>query len=304
MNFPILSKKFFDVHKPSIEFYSQWLGLSEWTDKILPVYQWGDVLFIAFSAAPNSTTIERISQTLENKKMKFVFAICDEVSLRNVWNLLQTSNTPILTPVSDSPEGLLDISVSAKPSIEQLSPEDLVAENEPLAMPDNNTSKSNKALFDITRTSSQDDRNWDLTLQDAMTKLHGTFQKVMILLKDDNGLRPWKWDDNFQCSTSSPSLLDLDKASPFRIVDKTQKPYHGYVVDSEINHVFFKEWNEGKLPEHITLAPMMIGETIVGMLLAVGQKNSNDKKNLLLCENLAITLAKKIENDPPQAKAA
>jgi hypothetical protein len=304
MNFPILSKKFFDVHKPSVEFHSQWLGLSEWTERIIPVYQWEDILFIAFSSPPNTATVERINQSLANKNMKIVLALCDEVVLRQAWDQLQSLTTSNQKPASDSPEGLLDIAIAAKPSIEQLSPEDLIAENEVLDMVDTDSSKPNKALFDITRTSAQDDRNWDLTLQDAMTKLHGTYQKAMILLKDEDGLRPWKWDDYFQCSTSTPSLINLNKASLFRIVDKTQKPYHGYVVDSEINHIFFKEWNEGKIPEHITLAPMMIGETIVGMLLAVGQKNSNDKKNLLLCENLAINLAKKIESDPPQAKAA
>lgn len=296
MNFPILSKQFFDTHKPSIEFHSQWLGLSEWTEKVLPVYQWQDVLFVAFSSPPSMAIADRISKALAKKNMKIVFALCDEATLQNIWDQLQTTGTPVPAHASDSPEGLLDIAIAATPTVEQLSPEDLLAENQ--------TNKNNKGLFDITRTNSQDGRNWDLTLQEAMTKLHNSFEKAMILLKDDNGLRPWKWDDHFHCSTSSPSLIDLSKASPFRIVDKTQKPYHGYVVESEINNTFFKEWNEGILPEHITLAPMMIGEHIVGMLLAIGNKNANDKKNLLLCENLAINLAKKIETDPPQAKAA
>lgn len=305
MSTVILSNHFFSEHKPSVEFFSQWLGVTEWSEKILPVYQWQDVVYVASSAPITDQITAQIQKYSSQKKIKIIYVLSDLDSLKQCWLELQKQlqtqpKIQLNNGEADSPEGLLDINVSATPSVEQQSPEDLIAiQPQPVA-----TVANGKPLFDITRTNSREDRSWDEVLNELNKKIHASYEKTMILIKDGKNLRPWKWDDHFHCGSNQVMSVDLNKPSPFRIVFRTQKPYHGHVVENEINKEFYKNWNEGIMPEHLTLAPIIVGEHVVGMLLAIGKQTANDKSHLLLCENLAIQLGQKIEADPPIEKAA
>lgn len=51
---PVLSEKFFQVHKPNQELYKKWQKVYKWTNECLPVAEWDGVLIIACLEIPES----------------------------------------------------------------------------------------------------------------------------------------------------------------------------------------------------------------------------------------------------------
>lgn len=132
------------------------------------------------------------------------------------------------------------------------------------------------------------------------------FQKSMLLLKKQDTVIPWKWDENFQSSNSNQKKnpISLKQASPFRVVERTQKSYHGYVVPNDLNDQFFADWNGGTHPDHMTIIPIIIDDQIIAMLLGIGDKSADSKTCLLQTEHLSEAIAKKFKQQPQILKAA
>ena len=104
------------------------------------------------------------------------------------------------------------------------------------------------------------------------------FDQNMILLVKNAILRPWRWDKSWTKQSSTQTMIILNKPSIFQIVYKTKQKYHGYVVVNDINDAFFKTWNEGRYPEHVTILPLIKNKSIKGMLLGA----TSTKKGELL----------------------
>jgi hypothetical protein len=121
------------------------------------------------------------------------------------------------------------------------------------------------------------------------------YQKSMILLKSGDQVKPWKWDQNFKPSTPAVSSVSLLQPSPFRIVHRTHKPFHGYVAPNDLNQKFFDQWNNSEIPELLTVAPVMVEDHVIGMLLAIGDKKADTKACLQSMELLADGIAKEIK---------
>lgn len=157
-------------------------------------------------------------------------------------------------------------------------------------------------LSDVTRIAqntllSTPDEKLEGWMEQIFKDLESKFQKSMILLKKGERVRAWKWDHNFGPSSMVSSGISLIRPSPFRIVARTKKPYHGYVVPSDIADKFFGEWNDYITPEHMTIAPILVGDHVIGMLLAIGAKVSGDTKEALsLAEKEANSIAKHINS--------
>ena len=129
------------------------------------------------------------------------------------------------------------------------------------------------------------------------------YQKSMILLAENEEARPWKWSEQFHPEATINSI-SFATPNPFRIVSRSQKPYHGYVVSNESNDKFFEEWNEAKTPDHLTVAPILIEENLVRFLVGFGDKSADNKNSLMLCEKLANDVSIQIKRDPLLLKAA
>lgn len=136
---------------------------------------------------------------------------------------------------------------------------------------------------------------------DTFAQMHNYFQKSMVLKIDGKTVKPWKWDDRFKPAAKT-SDMNLDTPSPFRIVNRTAKPYHGYISPNELNEKFFQEWNNNEIPDHLTLAPVIVDDSVVAMLLGIGDKASDNKLSLQHAEKIAAKLA--IEMKQAAAKAA
>ncbi|WP_157865680.1 hypothetical protein AB1A81_08840 [Bdellovibrio bacteriovorus] len=121
----------------------------------------------------------------------------------------------------------------------------------------------------------------------SQMKVH--FEKSMILTLDEQEtqMTAFAWDENFQGMKDTSMRFPLQTPSIFNIVATTQKPYHGYISLNAINEKFFDGWNQGRIPDHVTVTPIIINEKLVGMLMGFAEKAAYNKVSLTLAEKLS-----------------
>ena len=103
---------------------------------------------------------------------------------------------------------------------------------------------------------------------------------VFKLEEKENILIPWQWNSYCQqmrgTQAQEEEKISLKERSVFRVVHRSQQPYHGYIVVSPVNQQFFNQWNGGGVPEHITICPILINKDIYiqmkGMILGFNNK--------------------------------
>lgn len=123
----------------------------------------------------------------------------------------------------------------------------------------------------------------------VLSEMKAYFEKSMILTldEDESQLTAFAWDENFQGIKDSSSRFPLKTPSIFNIVAATQKPFHGYISLNEINEKFFEDWNQGKIPDHVTITPIIVNEKVAGMLMGFAEKSAYNKASLNLAEKLS-----------------
>lgn len=133
-------------------------------------------------------------------------------------------------------------------------------------------------------------------IKNVLSEMKTHFDKSMILTLDDNEtqMTAFAWDENFQGMKDTSMRFPLQTPSIFNIVATTQKPYHGYISLNEINEKFFDGWNQGKIPDHVTVTPIIVNEKLVGMLMGFAEKSAYNKVSLNLAEKLSSDLIKGI----------
>jgi hypothetical protein len=117
MSLPILSSQFFDKHTPDLGFFSKWRSFYQWSDQILPIYEWNDVLYVACLQPP-----KKFPPTTQ----KIVFLLCDPEALKNVWYSFEG------TVVYSRPPSL-NVAPPAMPGASAYKPAPLEIEPEPAA---------------------------------------------------------------------------------------------------------------------------------------------------------------------------
>lgn len=114
-------------------------------------------------------------------------------------------------------------------------------------------------------------------LQKLVSPLASNYPFMMLLAFDaeKKNLIPLLWTENFQ-APNPLSKIPLGSPGFFEIVHSTEKPYHGPVIRNETNDLFLKPWFEGKLPETLTLIPLIGQNKTYGIFLGIGPKESYD----------------------------
>lgn len=123
------------------------------------------------------------------------------------------------------------------------------------------------------------------------------YQHGMIMLFQGGYARPWEWDPQLEGSHQGRSFT-IQQPSPLRIVARTQKPYHGYVVENEVSKQFFADWNGSSYPEHLTVVPILQEDLVVGFLLAWGSQIAATKESLQLAEKSAQHISRIFQTEP------
>ncbi len=127
----------------------------------------------------------------------------------------------------------------------------------------------------------------------AILQACNIYECAMILLFRGGDLVPWKWNDLFlSVRGDKPEPIDLVEPSIFKVVFRTAKPYHGYIVTSEVNQKFFNEFYRGMLPKHATITPLMIDGRMGGMVLGFTNSKVDYRQSLRLMERLTFDLAR------------
>ncbi|WP_347357195.1 hypothetical protein [Bdellovibrio sp.] len=123
----------------------------------------------------------------------------------------------------------------------------------------------------------------------VLSEMKAHFEKSMILTLDEQETQmiAFAWDENFKGMKDTSMRFPLQIPSIFSIVASTQKPYHGYISLNETNEKFFEGWNQGRIPDHVTIAPIVINEKLVGMLMGFAEKSAYNKVSLNLAEKLS-----------------
>ncbi len=114
----------------------------------------------------------------------------------------------------------------------------------------------------------------------------------------NGNLIPWRWTQSWpRPSDTPPGPIDLSSPSIFKIAFQTALPYHGYVVPSPVNDAFFREWNHGILPDHVTLMPVKAGQLIAGLMLGMADRTSLDYKySLKFMEGLSVNISQALQD--------
>ncbi|KYG64000.1 hypothetical protein AZI86_14430 [Bdellovibrio bacteriovorus] len=134
-------------------------------------------------------------------------------------------------------------------------------------------------------------------IKEVLSEMKIYFEKSMILTLDEQEtqLVAFAWDENFKGIKDTSMRFPLKTPSIFNIVASTQKPYHGYVSLNEINERFFDDWNQGVVPDHVTITPLMVQEKMVGMLIGFADKTAYNKVSLTLAEKLSGEFVKDLQ---------
>lgn len=134
-------------------------------------------------------------------------------------------------------------------------------------------------------------------VKQALSEMKVHFEKSMILTLDDQEtqLTAFAWDENFQGMKDTSMRVPLKTPSIFNIVASTQKSFHGYISLNEINEKFFEGWNQGRIPDHVTISPIIVNEKLVGMLMGFAEKSAYNKVSLNLAEKLSTDFVKGLQ---------
>ena len=123
--------------------------------------------------------------------------------------------------------------------------------------------------------------------QEIFAKSQAHYQKSMLLRVSGNSVVAGDWDSQFHATNSPEEPISLNQPSIFRIVKQTMKAYHGYIAVNDVNEKYFDEWNQGQIPDHVTVVPVINEEKVIGMIVGFADKNINKKLSLSLLEKLA-----------------
>ncbi|MEK6774156.1 MAG: hypothetical protein AABY64_09450 [Bdellovibrionota bacterium] len=300
---PILKPSFFQTHTSSYAEWSKWKNLYKWRLEIQPLADWDGHLIVGCLEIPMNFPLE----------LKPIFLLCEFNNLESIWKLkhqpsLNTADNPEFILLDDSevtvntnpdllaevdleiPEGLADattaLTVDLALNNKNQKPKDDLTKTQSIEVLRNPSSNTNtnyilNVLFD------QHSTDFRAKTNVLFEKLRSYFEKSMILGLDpeEKNLRPHIWDNHFVPSTTTNHTIPLDSASIFKIVSVSQKPFHGHVVVNSINEKFFDDWNQGTIPAHVTIVPLIINNRIAGMIISLGGKSSATFGVLKFMEN-------------------
>lgn len=147
--------------------------------------------------------------------------------------------------------------------------------------------------------------DFDALVQEALRRLSGSYGKTMFLACSESGesLVPILWSESFG-TPATVTPVPLENASIFKIVASTEKSYHGQVVINETNEQFFRAWNGGTTPAHVTLTPVFFKSRLVGALLGLGDQGAANMTTLRMVEKVSTDLTRRIGGGAEDVAAA
>jgi hypothetical protein len=292
---------------------------------LLPLYEWNGVLFKGKRKSDAELVLDA----------SFVLVKAQTSDMQALWQEWQNA------PEDEAPEGL-NLTASPRPQTPPVAPDEapdgltvqvssakISSEDDPFALMEKQKTKNQgeDTIFDsagasveepapvnevkpelleidsqpsIKTSQRQTGSHWTESIFDRM---NSHFPRSMILLVSEHTAMPWKWNEGFiPAEQSAP--IDLKKPSPFKVVHRTNKPYHGSVPECELLTGFAKIWCKGVTPKNLSIAPVIVNEKLIGMLLAEGDSENFGENLLHFTEGMAKEISDQIKKSPQSLRAA
>lgn len=140
-------------------------------------------------------------------------------------------------------------------------------------------------------------------LAKILQKLPGGYERALIARKSGNSMRVIFWREDHETESYPEFDFSLSIPSPFRLVTRTEKPYHGFVIETPFLKQFFHHWNGGQQPETLTVVPLREKDEVTGYLITMGSSEASERSALTAAESIGSEILKLLPS-LPQSPAA
>lgn len=301
----ILVKHFFKNHPVTPDFYQKWKASGNWGPHLLPIYQWDDVLYVAGTSLPegfpnieqkvvfvmceelilkevwNSLQQESLSSTTDHSDIvqSLELVETEDKNKEDSGEISEESNPEI-------PGGLLDLNLTVPPpSLTMTS-----LENSPLTLTPNLDSILQKPVVEevalnlqfppeppapeIKQATISEFQKNDLQKNSPafsvdLSELEKHFSDWILFTKEEGFLRPLTSSQtlSLKLETLKDFRLNTNDPSPWRIVDRSKKSFHGKPANSEVLQFFVQAWDSNmESLNHLTICPVIMAAEVIGFL--------------------------------------
>lgn len=322
---PILNTDYF-TNSPDQGLWLNIQSVANWSAHMLPLAEWDGVIFIGCVEPHTDITwsfpVRYVLASPHDLKKRWQELQVEEETLEPPEGLQLAplaQKTPI--PEEEAPMGLLPSEPTSSESSEEnsipsnhdvffqddiptgvytpeelknleqqetLPPSPFPTDNHPSPEPEKPSTTSDLCAIDpdLAATDIEKAQSLDAAVAWLFKQARQHFSKSMLLTVDQTTLKAWKWDTLWQ-SSSQNTPFSLLEPSLFHVVYKTKLPYHGYIINTSINSAFFSQWGHKSLPAHATALPLLLDNNLFGILLCLGDQESNTYSILKYCEKIA-----------------
>jgi hypothetical protein len=127
--------------------------------------------------------------------------------------------------------------------------------------------------------------------EQALLILLKDFKAAMVIIREKEGLVPWKWTQGFASPKNSTiKSISLETPSIFSIVMQSKQPFHGSIRPSDENNKFFAAFDQAQMPHHASLVPVLIEGKIMAMLMGICDQPMDYRYTLPPLEKLAVDI--------------
>jgi len=116
-------------------------------------------------------------------------------------------------------------------------------------------------------------------------------------------LHSWRWNEGYAPMSKSLPTFNIQSRSPFRVVAKTLKPYHGKPPLNGDIAQFNQFWNKNGEMGILSVVPLIINGALFGALITEAEGDSIDLDKLEFSQKTALELTSTFAANPELLKA-
>lgn len=137
-------------------------------------------------------------------------------------------------------------------------------------------------------------KNFEQVIAYAFKEMATKYEKCLFAAYDGPKLMVAHWTANCTPDTNGATLpLVIDRPNMFKIAHDTKKPFHGPVAMNDVNKTFFTTWNNSQIPTLVTIFPLVAGQTLLGHLIGISNKEVDLYSSLDLVSTCATQICNK-----------
>ena len=264
---PVLSNSFFQNIQITHSLLKKSACKNIKSEEGVPFYEWDDVIFMA-CAAPPPTPPPGVVPVLASYEQL-------EWCRQKINKLSQDSGLkPVKAPSPKASEANLKVKEPAEGAGGHS--HHLESQAAPEAKPTIITKLTR--LFSKTSPSIHKEVEIDSVCASVIQNTKDLYSSAIVFLYKDLQFVPIEWSSSLE---SSAEPVDTRQSSIFKIVRRSLKPYHGFVVENKIHRDFFTHWGFKDIPQHITLLPVFApysNKQLIGAFMGMAEASIHPAK--------------------------